>query len=240
MWSLTDQLRALDSGETKKPVHWLTELSEKYGISYFALFQDINVKSTLEEAVVLSNWPPGLLKHLRPIDKQVVSALASAVAANLTPFFWSAQEHLQQVKDETTQSAIELINSSKLLTGLIVPVVSPSGALHAAVFGDLNRLVSQQTITDFQYSISKIFEQIWSDKRSFEDKFPDASKHNVSTRERDCLYWLSQGKTSAEIGKILDLSEHTASRYIDNAIVKLGVTNRTHAVAFALREKIIL
>jgi len=62
----------------------------------------------------------------------------------------------------------------------------------------------------------------------------------LSKREREVLQWAAEGKTEWEIGVILGLSEHTADKFIRSARAKLGATNRTHAVAQAIRMRLII
>ena len=51
------------------------------------------------------------------------------------------------------------------------------------------------------------------------------------------LHWrTAAGKTSVEIAKILNLSEHTVNHYLNNATRKSGTVNRTQTVASALRN----
>jgi LuxR family transcriptional activator of bioluminescence operon len=56
----------------------------------------------------------------------------------------------------------------------------------------------------------------------------------LSPRERECLLWVAEGKTSWEIGVILATSERTVNFHLQNASAKLGVSNRQHAVAKAM------
>lgn len=53
----------------------------------------------------------------------------------------------------------------------------------------------------------------------------------LSPRELECLTWASRGKTAWEIGRLLDISEHTAVFHLRNASTKLGTSNRQQAVA---------
>lgn len=53
----------------------------------------------------------------------------------------------------------------------------------------------------------------------------------LSAREKEVLSWLKQGKTSWAISVILNISERTVNYHIGNILRKLGVCNRTHAVA---------
>ena len=61
----------------------------------------------------------------------------------------------------------------------------------------------------------------------------------LTKRERECLEWASQGKTSFEIATILGLSENTINNYIASIVRKMGASNRLHMVGIALRENYI-
>jgi LuxR family quorum sensing-dependent transcriptional regulator len=58
----------------------------------------------------------------------------------------------------------------------------------------------------------------------------------LTTREREVMQWVAAGKTSWEIGVILDISEATANKHTLSASRKLGAVNRTQAVVNALRN----
>ena len=55
----------------------------------------------------------------------------------------------------------------------------------------------------------------------------------LSPRETDCLEWTAQGKTTWEIAQILCLSDSTVNYYIRNAMTKLAVHTKAHAVSKA-------
>jgi DNA-binding CsgD family transcriptional regulator len=61
----------------------------------------------------------------------------------------------------------------------------------------------------------------------------------LTDRERECLFWVSEGKTTDDIAIILSVSANTANGYIANAIQKLGASNRAMAMATALRSGLI-
>jgi len=53
----------------------------------------------------------------------------------------------------------------------------------------------------------------------------------LTTRERDCLAFVADGYTDAQIAMLLDISESTVRFHLSNARTKLGAVNRTQAVA---------
>ena len=61
----------------------------------------------------------------------------------------------------------------------------------------------------------------------------------ISKRERECLEWAANGKTSWEISQILGVSESTIIYHLRNATRKLDAANRLHAVAKALKASLI-
>jgi transcriptional regulator EpsA len=53
----------------------------------------------------------------------------------------------------------------------------------------------------------------------------------LSGRERQIMVWVATGKTNAEIGCILHISEFTVKNHLKSIFAKLDVTNRAQAVA---------
>jgi len=71
-------------------------------------------------------------------------------------------------------------------------------------------------------------------------KLSEVNQPDLTPREKQCLVWAADGKTSGEIADILGISESTVVFHIKNFIQKLGVTNRSQAVAKAVRLGLIL
>ncbi|MEW6707925.1 MAG: LuxR family transcriptional regulator [Pseudomonadota bacterium] len=61
----------------------------------------------------------------------------------------------------------------------------------------------------------------------------DEPEISLSDRELEVLRWSCEGKTSADIAQIMDLSEGTVNFHMRNACSKLGTTNRTAAAVRA-------
>ena len=66
-----------------------------------------------------------------------------------------------------------------------------------------------------------------------------AAQDPLSDRERECLIWVSEGKTTDEVALILGVSANTVNSYITHAIQKLSASNRAMAIATAIRSGII-
>jgi DNA-binding CsgD family transcriptional regulator len=61
----------------------------------------------------------------------------------------------------------------------------------------------------------------------------------LSERERECLSWVAEGKTTDEVSVILGVSANTVNTYVAHAIQKLSASNRVMAIAKAIRMGII-
>lgn len=56
----------------------------------------------------------------------------------------------------------------------------------------------------------------------------------LTTRETEVLYWVSRGRTNAEIASILDIRPRTVGKHLERIFERLGVENRTAAASRAL------
>lgn len=62
----------------------------------------------------------------------------------------------------------------------------------------------------------------------------------LTRRELDILTWLARGHTNAEIAHEFHLAVKTIERIVATIVIKLGVRNRTQAVARAVAERLII
>jgi DNA-binding NarL/FixJ family response regulator len=69
--------------------------------------------------------------------------------------------------------------------------------------------------------------------REAERKADEDAFRTLSDREMDVLVHLAKGKTNAEIGTILNLSEKTVGNYVSNIFGKLSLNNRIELAAYA-------
>ncbi|MEK7327626.1 MAG: response regulator transcription factor [Chloroflexota bacterium] len=70
-----------------------------------------------------------------------------------------------------------------------------------------------------------------AERKADEDAFRD-----LSDREMGVLAEVARGKTNAEIGQILNLSEKTARNYVSTVLEKLHLTNRIELATYAVEH----
>jgi DNA-binding NarL/FixJ family response regulator len=69
--------------------------------------------------------------------------------------------------------------------------------------------------------------------RETERKADEDAFREISDREMDVLVHLAKGRTNAEIGKLLNLSEKTVGNYVSTMFEKLHLNNRIELAAYA-------
>jgi two-component system, NarL family, response regulator DevR len=72
--------------------------------------------------------------------------------------------------------------------------------------------------------------------RENERKADEDAFRELSDREMDVLAPLARGKTNAEIGRLLNLSEKTVSNYVSTILEKLQLTNRIELATYAVEH----
>ncbi len=68
---------------------------------------------------------------------------------------------------------------------------------------------------------------------------PSVQPNPLTARERETLQWAAMGKSAADTGEILGVTERTITAHIASACLKLSAVNKTHAVARALQHRLI-
>lgn len=84
-------------------------------------------------------------------------------------------------------------------------------------------------IMSLSYALSSAAEQIAG----------ESCDYPISQRERECLGWVAEGKTTMDIATILGVSSNTINSYLAHVIQKLSARNRAMAIAVAIRSGII-
>lgn len=84
-------------------------------------------------------------------------------------------------------------------------------------------------IMSLSYALSSVGDQIAE----------EAACYPISERERECLGWVAEGKTTMDIAMILGVSSNTINSYLAHVIQKLSARNRAMAIAVAIRHGII-
>lgn len=65
---------------------------------------------------------------------------------------------------------------------------------------------------------------------------PGTGAAALTARERDVLVAVAQGRSNREIARLLSIGERTVQSHLSSVLTKLGLTSRTQAALWAVRE----
>jgi LuxR family quorum sensing-dependent transcriptional regulator len=118
--------------------------------------------------------------------------------------------------------------------GLLVPIRSPTGSTGFVTMKGPRPDLAARNKRAFHLVALYAFDRICCLCSP-----PSVQKPVLTEREREVLTWVAMGKSAWEIGEILAITKRTADAHARTAFLKLGAANRTHAVAVAIRDRII-
>jgi LuxR family quorum sensing-dependent transcriptional regulator len=184
----------------------------------------------------LSNFPSAWQTHYIENGFSTSDPVTRALKAARRPFHWRDLER-RVGEDPAAKRVMREASEFGLVDGVAVPVFGPSGLAATASFAGTRRDLSETESIALHlvaiYAASRAEEIAWMPQA------PVAPQANLTPREIDCLQWSSEGKTSWEIGEILNISERTVESYLKTAAQKLSARSRTQAVAIAMKRGLV-
>ena len=129
----------------------------------------------------------------------------------------------------TYQNDEEIFGSiSAGASGYLLKDIKPSDLVEAV------RTVSRGEFLLHPSIAQKVADRVGSDR----PRASDVSS-SLTPREKDVLKVMAQGQKNSEIAKTLWISEKTVKTHVSNILRKLDQPDRTNAVLFAMRNKLI-
>jgi putative flavoprotein involved in K+ transport len=71
------------------------------------------------------------------------------------------------------------------------------------------------------------------------EQFEQPDTHGLTSRELEVMRLVASGKSNREIASVLDISENTVARHVQNILGKLSLPSRTAATAFAFEHDLV-
>lgn len=107
------------------------------------------------------------------------------------------------------------------------------------------RETGDEDLARMEYQAARrIFEQLQAlpDLEKIDSEFQsrvDKTTHDLSRREKQVLALIAEGKSNKSIADKLFISERTVERHVSNIFLKLDVSSRSEATAFAYKNKLL-
>lgn len=235
---LTDLLAAMetvgDAPDLQRPFEMITET---YGLSTVAyLGAGIGKERRRDETFVAGTYRLNWIERYKAEHYVTIDPVVQIGMRQMLPIDWrnfgSTSEAVRRLFGEAMEFGVGR-------QGLSIPIHGRHGdkALFSVTSNandvDWRRLRNQFT-RDFQLLAMHVHAMLLELEGT---PIPDVK---LSPRERECLLWISEGKTAWECSVILGLSHHTVRCYLESARHKLEASSNTHAVAKATKAGLLL
>lgn len=196
------------------------------GFDYYRLAIIIPLSHQRPLVRIFNSCPPEWIDRYNRLGLIAVDPVIAAAQAQLTPIRWAelrADDHAMTVMDEAAGFGLR--------SGVSYPLHGPRGERGALSFitERHNPGLYIEKAGELAMVIPFVLEAVLRLCR------PD-DRRTLNGVERECLFWVSEGKRSEEIGIIMEIPERTVNYHLKQACRKLGATNRFQAVARAVQS----
>jgi LuxR family quorum sensing-dependent transcriptional regulator len=189
-------------------------------------------RQQFDESAQTTRWPAEFLQMYRREDYFRFSPVARRCRLSANPFQWCTADF----DSEPEPRAVEVMRVAAdfgLAHGFVVPIHGPNG------FEACVSLAGTHLDLPAHAKPAVHMMAIYAHDRLRTMLGRERCKPVLTAREQEVLAWVAGGKSAWEIGEILNIAKRTVDEHAQTAFRKLGAVNRTHAVAIAMRERII-
>jgi LuxR family quorum sensing-dependent transcriptional regulator len=192
-----------------------------------------NPDQRFSQMVLAKRWPVEWFKLYTEKNYDRVDPTVRMCRQSVNPFEWSEAPYDAE-REPGAQEVMRRAADFGMARGFVVPIHGLTGYEAGVSLGGVHLDLNARSKPALHLMAMYGFDRI----RRLLDPRP-AQTTVLTPREREVITWASQGKSAWEIGEILNITQRTAEEHLATAARKLGAVNRTHAVAIAIRQKII-
>jgi DNA-binding CsgD family transcriptional regulator len=226
--------RASSEDELRRRV---SRIVQHLGVEFWVYALNLPLVDDRRQQFTLIDYPAAWVGRYIEAGYMQVDPTVAHCQARSTPFVWAdAQARVVAAVDPMHGRVRRMFGEASeagLGVGVSIPLHGPgacwglmsfAGAWAARPVFD-RRLPELTLIAHFVHEAARPFAR----SAGAASRPPD-----LTLRERECLHWAAEGKSSWEIGQVLGCSERTVIFHLQNAARKLGVGGRQAAVARAV------
>lgn len=237
----TNLVEKATQAETVEDIHNVgAALCYQLGFDSFCYGAQFPTSLVKPHQILVSGYPKPWLDHYNTKHYIRIDPIIAHCATRYTPAVWA---DLRPTND-TAKGIADFFSEADdfgLRSGVSVPIHGNGG--ERAVLSLASEEASKKTeqrinegIPLAQLLAGYIHEAVC---RVFEEEDIRLAKVQLTKREKECLLWTAEGKTSWETSRILNISERTVVFHLQNSNNKLNVCNRQQAVARAVSQGLI-
>lgn len=183
--------------------------------------------------VMAKRWPDEWFKLYTKNRYDRVDPVVRLCRKSSAPFEWSEAPYNPDAEPRAAE-VMRRATDFRMSKGFITPIHGLEGFEAAISLGGQDVDLNARSKPALHLMSLYAFERV---RKLMAAEYEPAVK--LTAREREVLSWAAEGKTSDDISAILHITRRTVEEHFVTAGRKLGSCNRTHAVAIAIRGKLI-
>lgn len=188
------------------------------------------------DSTLVTNYPKEWRSRYLGRSYKLYDPVADLGARSRLPFTWGSEGFLRPFRKSQRQIFYEA-RAFRIVNGYSVPVSGPDGDIGVfSVVGTRSRdLVDAVAVRRNALQLTAV--QVHDRMIGFLRGDETAAMPTLSARERECLRWTAEGKTTDEIAEIICVAASTVNYHLGKAVRKLGARNKHHAAIIAIRDR---
>lgn len=203
-------------------------------------------KKDPSDVLIVSNYPDEWVKLYRENNFHRIDPVIFTAYRRASPFLWD--ENIALIADLKFNKIFQLSRKYNILSGYTFVLHDHANnlvLLSLIIDGDINNCEKhmRSELNNLQMLLIEINEQMHKLSEvviSGGTQRRNQPKNGVFTeRENEVMYWISKGKSYADIASIIDISLSTVKFHVKNVVKKLGVNNARQAIALSVELSLI-
>jgi DNA-binding CsgD family transcriptional regulator len=209
---------------------YLSRLAREAGADHYMLVDLARERGADESQILASNWS---YDTVRAVGIDTIKRIASAPCTTFIgerPRLWTPTGEASAFLGLAEADTLEADGHREMASARM----RAAGANCCVIFSaQLAHSIDAAALPATQMALSYALSGLAASATAAGEDSP------ISDRERECLLWVSEGKTTDEVAVILGVSSNTVNSYVVHAIHKLSARNRAMAIATAIRTGLI-
>lgn len=203
--------------------------AEGHGYTYFLCSAPPRPDESPFDPLLFECWPNVWLDRYVARHYFEDDPMVRALYRTLHPFTWDEV----MKTGEHSKAALAIMSEAAdcgMRKGFVVPIYGIGGQAHVVTMAGAN------VRTDPTARAELHLVSMYAYARARQLRRRSDPPVRLSRRQAEALQWAALGKTDAEAGALMGISESTAHKHIEGAKRRFGVATRMQAVVAAIRQ----
>lgn len=231
-------IEPLKNAADEPDIHqWFELFSAEFDLAFYNLTISIPHTMQTNTRVGFSNYPETWLREYEQQGYRHCDPYFQHCAKSITPIVWYPQSQLPQLPKNARQFLIRA-RGFGLHKGFSVALRGRGSAICMLTFNWLQDKTEQEVLS-LTSAASALLPYLYESLCAISLSGEKYNNVHLTKREKECVSWACDGKTSWEISQILGLSERTVIFHLTNLMRKTGTNNRQQAIAKTILKGVV-